>query len=199
MKRVILAFLLLAATGSCFAQSDLVLHDADGDRMGVFSYATGSSSREIVLSTHDGYLIQIEPIDGALAQGELSDLFYISNDCSGQGYIQLSGSTSGWLAERGGHIVQLGARRSPTPFYVRVEWTPPEGPIFTAKSYQNAQGCYAVHRTNFQGVPATEVNPTAYGIKQRADLSWGFKLPFTTSVERPDNIFCNGFESCPTQ
>ena len=47
--------------------------------------------------------------------------------------------------------------------------------------------------------PVTIVDSAQYGLGELESGEYGFLPPLIRRVERPDGLFCNGFESCPAK
>jgi len=204
-KRIAVTILVLALTGNCFAQVGVALFDAEGDRIGqIFDAPAGSF---FVLMTSDGYLIRIGLHDGFLDQpfGSKEDIFYTDLDCEGQAYITAI-NAGGWT--RVGAIYQVGNSIKYDTF-IRTEWalgatlaSVNSKRKFTNVTNGTCENFLEPSETDF--VPVTHIDYNKYGINfipenDDHDAGYGYPTPITSSVEKPDGLFCNGFESCPAK
>ena len=202
MKLLITIACLIAATGSCFAQSDLVFYDTDGDLDGSLVQFVEDSSCDNGLTQNplvscDAILQQdIFLTTVKLTTGEITNtgFRYQSDDCTGQPYL-----LAAHVGPRGGMLL---SRSDPTnPVLVEVEWYPNYTNI-TLESYQNYNGICGYSAKNELAMIANIVDPAKYGMKVipvDGSKAIGFQEPLTPVNERPDGMFCNSFENCPTQ
>ena len=194
IKQILLFTVLLSVAGSSFAQQTLFVHDADGARLG--EAIEGLASTSILVLTNDGYIMRIDVNSGKFYNFGLSGFRYISNNCSGQAYV--SGNTTAAPGVVGGQIVSV-ENAALTPTFARIEWFPTHHSIYALSSGKPG-ACNPLDSFLSHVVAATPVEPATYNIKQiGAADEWGFKKPFSMLREKPDVIFCNGYESCPTE
>ena len=192
----LLGLILLTGTASLSGQSNVVMFDAEGTRMGVLNSVAGASFEYIVVETQDGFLMRIDSESGQVFLYN-SDLFYESADCTGQAYLRYLGSESG-LPTTGGQIVMHGF--SSEAFFAKVGWTPVGNTILpNSLEGPGSGGCSDAAGVNPQSIPADKVDPADYGIKLRGDSTWGFVLPFHSVPVESDIFYCDGFESCPAE
>ena len=93
-RRILMALSLFLVAGSCFAQSDLVMYDAEGDRVGTVITYNPLSDTIANLYTPDAYFISVYMMNGGIAPG--ASLYYTSADCSGQAYITANYQSATW-------------------------------------------------------------------------------------------------------
>lgn len=204
MRNVLTAIsaLLCFVAQATFAQSSLLVKDADGDPIGVFSYALASATQGFVLLTYDGYFLEILP-NGYFMQTNMGPLYYLDSECAGQGYFYADVS-QGSLALRGNAIIQLSGQNGKDanpPSFATVSWHPQtvRGETMYGVRYSPDDQCSSTSYPQFVGIAADFVDHSLYNIKQMDDLSWRFKTPFSSTMERSEVVFCSGFENCPQQ
>lgn len=195
MKRLILALSALLTTSLCFAQSNLAVYDAEGDRVGS------------VLGLHYGNIAYIGPRiqiympdslvtdmsnSGEILYQEL--IYYNTQDCAGQPYI--ANTDNPWkkignviFTSMSGDLASLDFGASPVP----------AGDIFDIEG-DNA----IIWRKKFDcGGPSSVRSVTGtpeylpVNILSSEQYGFPFTPPLELRVERSDALFCNGFESCP--
>ena len=206
MKLLITIACLIAVTGSCFAQSDLVFFDASGSRAGslvqfvedgICNYDpvhTPNNTCNVILS-QETLLIRANLLSGAI---RITNFWYQSDDCTGQPYLLAS-----LAGPRGGMLLSKG---DPTnPVLVEAEWYPNYTTV-SLKSVHGYNGICGSSIKNELAMIANIVDPEKYGMKVipfNGFKAIGFQGPLTPvnerPDERPDGIFCNSFENCPTE
>lgn len=151
--------------------------------------------------TTDGYLVKFEPGSGyirrRLYDGVPGHVWYESEDCTGQPYLDYNDGLSDWLFPRGGEIFQLD-KDVTSPVFAKVEWAAPFHAATYRSSIEPHQGECGPENANRTLVPISFVAPGDYGIKMLNLGAYGFRPPITAKPESADGIFCSGFESCPT-
>ena len=195
MKLLLTIVCLIAATGSCFAQSSLVLYDGDENPVGTV-ITVEHEKNWVSVFTPDGLVIEIVLTSGWVVSSHR--IVYADAVCAGPTYI---GYNADWVY-RGGVIFQ---DQAPNGNFYQLEWTPtklPAAEVFT--DYEcwtpDAQGCTAYTCNLIEDyTQATLIDNAKYGISETSEGVYGFKIPLTPRVQRSDSLFCNGFENCPTE
>jgi hypothetical protein len=115
MKLLLITLVLLITAQSLYAQSNLVVYDADGIRVGtVLTIMSWDGNMEVY--TPDGYVIAITKYSSGMYS---SPLYYATVDCAGKAYaVRSGGSERIWLTT-GGYIFR---DANSTTVHARVEW-----------------------------------------------------------------------------
>ena len=190
-----------AAVCFCFGTIQSGFFDANQVRMGTLVRPVSAESENLELMTHDGYLITVSTALGAVGAptGSMPDtLLFTGTDCTGSAYFAIKND---WMRSRDGQIIRIG----PLPGDLfRIEWGQSEAiEAYSMLAFFEPQ-CIPLEEPLLEpeAVLATSVTPGVYGIsliETESGFVRGFQPPFTTSVDKPNIISCNGFESCPVQ
>lgn len=196
MKKIGLGivFFLFVSGSDAVAQASLVFRDASGVHMGALVRPLDSEPSAIELMTDDGYLMVVSSANGfaglnpVLDAGNAFDTYFTEPNCQGNGYFE---ATSNWMLYRGGQVIQTvpGGSMYRIPWGAAIE--------ITAQSWAPALEPLCSPSSAVVMAVQPEFVPDSYGatVSQFGSL---FQQPFVTSIERPNVISCNGFESCPT-
>ncbi|MFC1797007.1 hypothetical protein ACFL1V_07925 [Pseudomonadota bacterium] len=206
MKKIIVVIMLVMSSSLVIAQSNLVLYDADGDRIGTLIDIDYTENGYLYLAyTDDGYFVEFFANTGKIP-GQVSphQLFYQSNDCSGQPFAQsivYRNSLSYLDVIRGGEILpHLPGNSVMNPAYVKLNWGKPEwssGKVPVHYQSWESQDCVG-ETGEIEGWPVEKIDYLLYGISNLPGGGSGFNPPITATVEKSELISCDGFESCPT-
>lgn len=208
-KRILSIVCLLSLTGICLSQSNLVLYDADGYRIGtILGYSHNYTSFSVY--TSDGHLMSNHPRGAQI--GNFASLYYASADCTGQAYVSHDGGTANDIhnrwTNRGGEIFAVSDGSDFAGIHARLDWAPTRfasDDIFTNGECwrwdacgQPATDCREISSYGLF-YPATIIDNAQYGIKDLGDGQHGYRPPLIPRVEKSNVIYCDSFESCPTQ
>lgn len=208
-KKLLLGLLFALYAGTCFAQGSLAVTNGDGKFVG-WLLAKPPQTDHIQLLTPQGYALTIQRsgylrnsmnfypdrilYEEAPCPGGICPI----NPCGGQAWIEFTDATGYALR---GEILQVGDQTGDS--FVAMPWAYVAMPGLTIGfvHQKGADGqCVAV--TNPPAGPeavfqVNEINPADYGIRLISALAWAVPMPHSYAVERPEGIFCSGFESCP--
>jgi hypothetical protein len=195
MKQLILALCVSLTATQCFAQSNLAVYDAEGDRIGsVLGFHSGPDA-------YIGPFIQIYMPDSLITEinqkGEVlyqELIYYNTQDCSGQPYIAYTSNS--WMkignvifSSSSGDLASLDFGTSPVPAFQIFDTEGDDAIVWRKKFDCGGPSSVRSVTGTPDYLPVTILNSEQYGFP--------FTPPLELKVERPDALFCNGFESCP--
>ena len=225
LNKILATICLLVTTGNCFAQSNLVFFDADGDRMG--SFASGQMLRlpenlsktysVLQLINADGIPLNINSQTGHVYMATAYGGYYKELDCQGQEYVRLMPNVSmdgafTWTYQgdyeniaqftKFANYARLHRTRSvePTTSLQQIKW----GTLvdyshtqFLSSNSSNIDRCDNVTVNERWAMPLDAIEASSIGVGPDVDEGgWRYSMPFSTRTEENDIMFCNSFESC---
>jgi hypothetical protein len=197
-----LSFIALTAA----AQSSLVFRDAENTRIGelVQLRETNSTCNGLggiaplhscdVIARAGVYLLGFNTQSGELDRVRF---WFFSDDCSGEPRLNVEENGT-----RGGALVYT--RRGESPLIGVVDWGAPVSSTHLRSNWEENGECADLFRSA-DSIPINLVDPSTFGAKILPNevapgiKGLGFVPPIIPVVEQPEHLFCDGFESCPTE
>ena len=205
--RKVLVLCLFALPLQLFAQYSIVAKDGNGKVLGaVFDHRTWSNPYVANQTTHSleilvpgSIAVGVKAEDGAV--GPDVTAYFESADCSGAALVQL------WAFQLLADTIYYisGQIQDPPSLVLLPAGDFSQAQELTAHSmYQYDGTCLEyTSTTTFIPVDNYRINdPTKFGlhvVPTENGNRWGFLPPITVGLDKPQTIFCSGFESCPTQ
>ncbi|MFC1796065.1 hypothetical protein ACFL1V_03110 [Pseudomonadota bacterium] len=178
------------------AQTNMVLRDGDGDRIGtLLGFETALSSSLASVYTPDGYLIMFDTLTGLVYPRE--PVYFATADCLGQAYLRVnSGPDDEWAKRGGGLFLDTDYKG-----VVKIDWNPTvvlDSDIFSGGECWQRSSCDGAPTSCSQGeyVPVSVIDRSQYGMKSiNVSGHAGFLPPISFQVQTTgDQIFCDSFE-----
>jgi len=207
IQRVFFALLTALSAGSCFAQGSLSLTNGEGKFVG-WLLGKIPQTQNIQLLTPQGFVLTISGggFIGNSMNVTVSRVLYEQapcpeepcdrNPCGGQAYIEPEP-----LVALRGEILQLGDYTGDV--FVAMPWQPNGGiaELLTLVGEKGADGACVELTTPPTEIQAmwqvNEIDPADFGIRKIDPYPfWAIPGPQTYAIERPDGVFCSGFEGC---
>jgi hypothetical protein len=210
--RIAVAIIILLFSGSCIAQASLAVTNGDGKLVG-WLLGKIPATDHIQLLTPQGYVLTIQR-SGYLRNSTgttVNRILYEKWDCGAPVCSSNPCGGNAWAItsyENRGEILQVGGQTGGAFFGVPFELVERmlgvdelADPLIVEQKGPDGT-CVPVDPPLpllTSGIQVEEINPADYGIREYNGLNWGVPTPHTTEVQRPEGLFCNGFENCPTQ
>jgi hypothetical protein len=195
MKRFTTFVLLLCSIQLCQAQMVVNAYDNDGKLIGQPGLERNAS--QLMVIRPDSIAVIVDFISGnVVSKSPDDDIVFAESDCQGQAYSTIKPQPFNWLSTYASDNEVL-------PLFLFMQNSKSTPISVQSWATTDASGCLndAVFTIAFPVILIAD--PTQYGFIQTPTGGWGYAPPLKMKAVRVqpegDAIFCNGYESCPTE
>ena len=183
---------LLFVSGSCFAQANLVLKNGEGQTVGwLQSIDVRNDNNFYQYLTPTGLILTLDWKGAVVNSNSMAaeKLLYVLPDCQGEAWVAQSD-------ERVGEVYPLNNDLWAAVFVGRDFALNPSFGIDPVSEKSSDGNCINAVSPRIGARRVSAINPTELGLTFFQSSGW-LVSGGEHSLDRPNQISCNGFESCP--